>query len=54
MMQFPKATLVDALQRYSIQNPESTAPKSKKPDSSIAKARQLFERVTGVVDVPFR
>ena len=50
MLQFPKATLVDALQRYSIQNPESTAPKTKKPDSSIAKARQLFERVTGVQD----
>ena len=50
MLQFPKATLVDALQRYSIQNPDSTAPKTKKPDSSIAKASQLFERTSGVQD----
>ena len=50
MLQFPKATLMDALQRYSIRNPESTAPKNKIPDSSIAKASQLFERTSGVQD----
>jgi hypothetical protein len=50
MLQFPKANLMDALQRYSMQNPDSTAPKTKKPDSSVAKARQMFERVTGVQD----
>ena len=50
MVQFDKPTLEAALRRYSMLNPDSTDPVNKKAETGLAKARQLFERVTGVQD----